>query len=63
MAETDAQDWLTAKEVAALIRVSPSWVYRQCREQRGTAPPHTWFGGLLRIPRTEFYVWLKGRAQ
>jgi excisionase family DNA binding protein len=48
-------DLLTAKEAAAYLRVPISWIYE--RSRTGAIPVRK-IGHHIRIPRTEFLVWI-----
>jgi excisionase family DNA binding protein len=56
---SDADDLLTVEEVAAMLKVKPSWVYQRIRPRRGGAIlPHVKLGHYLRFERqaVEEYV-------
>jgi excisionase family DNA binding protein len=48
---TDVDDLLTVEEVAALLKVKPSWVYERIRARRGDKLPHVKLGHYLRFER------------
>ncbi|HEV3094823.1 MAG TPA: helix-turn-helix domain-containing protein [Solirubrobacteraceae bacterium] len=48
-------DLLTAEEVAALLRVTPAWVYAQTRRHR---IPHIRLGRYVRYRRDALGVWM-----
>jgi excisionase family DNA binding protein len=53
---------LTAEEVAALLRVTPAWVYA---ETRGHRIPHIRLGRYVRYRREAIFLWmdeLEGRS-
>jgi len=53
---------LTAEEVAALLRVTPAWVYS---ETRGHRIPHIRLGRYVRYRREAIFAWmdeLEGRS-
>lgn len=54
---------ITVKEAAERCRLSPTWFYRRIREKRADAPPHQWYGKLIRIPDDQFDEWMKGRSR
>jgi excisionase family DNA binding protein len=49
-------DLLTAEEVAALLRVTPAWVYAETRRQR---IPHLRLGRYVRYRREALEAWMK----
>jgi excisionase family DNA binding protein len=51
----DDRELLTAEEVAALLRVSPGWVYEQSRRRR---IPHVRLGRYVRFRRAALDSWL-----
>jgi len=53
---------LTAEEVAALLRVTPAWVYAETRRHR---IPHIRLGRYVRYRREAIFLWmdeLEGRS-
>jgi excisionase family DNA binding protein len=48
-------DLLTAEEVAALLRVTPAWVYAQTRRHR---IPHLRLGRYVRYRREALEAWM-----
>jgi len=48
-------DLLTAEEVAALLRVTPAWVYAATREHR---IPHIRLGRYVRYRRDALALWM-----
>lgn len=50
-------DLLTAEEVAALLRVTPAWVYAQTRRHR---IPHLRLGRYVRYRRDALLEWMEG---
>lgn len=53
---------LTAEDVAALLRVTPAWVYA---ETRGHRIPHIRLGRYVRYRREAIFLWmdeLEGRS-
>jgi excisionase family DNA binding protein len=50
-----AGDLLTAEEVAALLRVTPAWVYAQTRRHR---IPHLRLGRYVRYRREALEAWM-----
>ena len=48
---------LTAEEVAALLRVTPAWVYAQTRRRR---IPHVRLGRYVRYRRDALAEWMQG---
>jgi excisionase family DNA binding protein len=53
---------LTAEEVAALLRVTPAWVYAETRRRR---IPHIRLGRYVRYRREAIFLWmdeLEGRS-
>ncbi len=54
-AVTSPSDLLTAEEVAALLRVSPGWVYEHSRRDR---IPHVRLGRYVRFRRGALEDWL-----
>jgi len=48
-------DLLTAEEVAALLRVSPAWVYSETRRHR---IPHIRLGRYVRYRRDALAAWM-----
>lgn len=53
---TTPDDLLTAEEVAALLRVTPAWVYAQTRRHR---IPHLRLGRYVRYRREALESWMK----
>jgi excisionase family DNA binding protein len=51
-----AGDLLTAEEVAALLRVTPAWVYAQTRRRR---IPHLRLGRYVRYRREALEEWMQ----
>ncbi len=49
-------DLLTAEEVAALLRMTPSWVYAQTRRRR---IPHLRLGRYVRYRREALEPWMR----
>jgi excisionase family DNA binding protein len=49
-------DLLTAKEVAALLRVTPGWVYTETRRDR---IPHLRLGRFVRYRREALDAWMR----
>jgi excisionase family DNA binding protein len=54
-ASRSGDDLLTAEEVAALLRVTPAWVYAQTRRQR---IPHLRLGRYVRYRREALETWM-----
>ena len=50
------EDLLTAEEVAALLRVTPAWVYAQTRRHR---IPHLRLGRYVRYRRETLDSWME----
>ncbi len=48
-------DLLTAEEVAALLRVTPAWVYSETRRHR---IPHIRLGRYVRYRRDALFAWI-----
>ena len=48
---SDIDDLLTVEEVAALLKVKPSWVYERIRARRGEKLPHVKLGHYVRFER------------
>jgi excisionase family DNA binding protein len=46
---------LTAEEVAALLRVTPAWVYAETRRRR---IPHIRLGRYVRYRREAIFLWM-----
>jgi len=54
---------LTPEDVAALLRVSPSWVHEKCRNRsRDPLPAHR-IGRYLRFSRSEVLDWFARTAE
>jgi excisionase family DNA binding protein len=51
-----AGDLLTAEEVAAVLRVTPAWVYAQTRRRR---IPHLRLGRYVRYRRETLEEWMQ----
>jgi excisionase family DNA binding protein len=51
-----ANDLLTAGEVAAILRVTPDWVYAQTRSRR---IPHLRLGRYVRYRRGALIAWME----
>jgi len=51
-----AGDLLTAEEVAAVLRVTPAWVYAQTRRRR---IPHLRLGRYVRYRREALEEWMQ----
>jgi excisionase family DNA binding protein len=51
-----ADDLLTAEEVAAVLRVTPAWVYAQTRRRR---IPHLRLGRYVRYRRDALEEWMQ----
>ena len=47
----DHNDLLTADEVAAMLKVKPSWVYERIRHRKGLSLPHIKLGHYVRFER------------
>jgi excisionase family DNA binding protein len=52
--------FLTAHEVAALLKVKPSWVYREARAAR---IPHVRLGRYVRFDAASIAAWAAAREQ
>ena len=64
MSETEptaAPDFLTAKELAALVRVSEKTLYRLVRQD--SSFPLVKIGGSVRFPRARVLRWIAARTQ
>jgi excisionase family DNA binding protein len=56
MATPDSDDkLLTAEEVAAMLRMTPAWIYAQTRKD---ALPHLRLGRYVRYRRSAITAWL-----
>jgi excisionase family DNA binding protein len=53
------EDLLTAEEVAALLKVKPSWVYERIRARKGEKLPHVKLGHYVRFERTAIEEFVK----
>lgn len=53
---TDRDDLLTADDVAALLRVTPAWVYAETRRRR---IPHIRLGRYVRFRRSALEGWME----
>jgi excisionase family DNA binding protein len=53
-----APEYLTVPQAAQIMGVSPQLVYFLCQEK---IIPSIKVGRLVRIPKKEFYEWLKGQ--
>ena len=49
------RDYLSAKEAAAIAKVSTTFLYNRIKKRSG--PPHVRRGRCLRFPREEFIKW------
>lgn len=47
---------LTARQVAMLLQVSESWVYKKCL---AGILPHVKIGGIIRILEKDLYKWME----
>ena len=54
-AQVAQDDLLTADEVAALLRMTPAWVYSETRHDR---IPHQRFGRYVRFRRSAIEEWM-----
>jgi excisionase family DNA binding protein len=45
------EDLLTVEDVAALLKVKPSWVYERIRSRKGEKLPHVKLGHYVRFER------------
>ena len=62
MPNLEPSDILTPEEVAALLRVQPSWVYEKSRARsRNPLPTHR-IGRYLRFSRSEVIQWFADTA-
>ena len=55
----ERDEFLTVKEVAALLKVAPSWIYQRTRLR--TIPVRK-LGGHVRIPRAELLRWVDAQG-
>jgi excisionase family DNA binding protein len=55
-AATAPRDLLTADDVAALLRMTPAWVYEQTRRNR---IPHLRLGRYVRYRREALELWMR----
>ena len=51
-------DLLTVEEIAAALRVAPSWVYERVRKRGKDKMPHLKVGKYLRFRLNEVRVWV-----
>jgi excisionase family DNA binding protein len=51
----DGDELLTAEEVAAMLRMTPAWIYAQTRKD---ALPHVRLGRYVRYRRSAITQWL-----
>ncbi len=57
---TEPQDeLLTVEDVAALLRVPPSWVYDHCQEGAADRLPHVKLGKYLRFYRSDLFNYMR----
>jgi excisionase family DNA binding protein len=57
-------EFLTVKEVAAALRVPPSWVYERVRKRGKDRMPHLKIGKYLRFRLSEIRTWVdRGEAR
>jgi len=49
---------LTVEEIAAALRVSPSWVYERVRKRGRDKLPHLKIGKYLRFRLNEVRIWV-----
>jgi excisionase family DNA binding protein len=55
----DFDDLMTVEEVAALLKVKPSWVYERIRARRGDKLPHVKLGHYVRFERAAVEEFIK----
>lgn len=56
------QEFLTVQELAAKLRVKPSWVYGQTRQTGPGTLPRLQVGKYIRFNLDEVLSWLKKQA-
>ena len=56
-----ANDWLTVKDVANKLNVSPAVVYNRVRRKKNPLPANRAFG-TIRVNRRELEKWLEAAA-
>jgi excisionase family DNA binding protein len=62
MTATQPQEILTPEEVAALLRVSLTWVYEKSRRRQKNPLPTVRIGRYLRFSRTAVLSWFEGKG-
>ena len=55
-----SEDLMTVGEIAALLKVPPSWVYGRTRVRGTDRIPHMKLGKYLRFDAVEVRQWLQG---
>jgi len=53
--EWDEQEWITAREVAQMLRMTTAWVYAETRANR---IPHVPLGRYVRYRKSALAAWL-----
>jgi predicted DNA-binding transcriptional regulator AlpA len=59
---TTTHEILTPEEVAALLRVAPSWVYEKSRRRCKDPLPVRRIGKYIRFKKTDIDLWLASTA-
>ena len=54
--EPTSEQWITLKEAAAHLNVSPSWLYQQ---GNGAGIPHSRIGNKYRYQASQLDAWMK----
>ena len=57
----DEIQFLTVKECAHYLRITPPTFYSMINSKSKNAPPRKKIGGIWRIPKSEFMQWIATR--
>lgn len=55
------QEFLTVREMAAKLKVQPSWLYARTRKKGEGAIPKIMVGKYIRFNEAQVIEWLKGK--
>jgi excisionase family DNA binding protein len=61
--QTQSEELLTVSEVAAFLKVPPSWVYERTRRLGSQRLPHVRLGKYLRFSLSEVKTWLEQQRE